>query len=460
LLWKAAYYNRFVRPRAALIPRTSSGQLAYSKKLSKWLDEATLVKAGQKTDWKRQYKLRHNWSRGKCAMSEIPVADRPPVPPLLVRMHNGIVFTADSISGLRAWSTKRPGELMGFTGLMTTAASPAPTALAVNIGDPVGAYPSVVIGFENGAFSIYDLQSDGPGRFRKLYSHPSSSNGMINALAYSAPYLLAMDSDNLLSLYLFPKSGSHSTLSTPRLLYSLHSYTVTSPLSLSVRISPNSVSASIAYTLPTYPSGWSVGIQEMRLSLSGELQESRSATAENVYFESLSASSFYSRSLPPSPGFTQHSTPLGPTSLSYSHPYLLASHPDNTLTLYLVTSTASSLFIGRGSRLWGHTSSVSGAHIGGRGKAVSVSRQGDELRVWELEGGIGSSRRKRLYSGELSIRIRPEQSVATVTGLDLIEHNVDDASVTRGWVGFDEENVVVLKEKSQGAQALVVYDFT
>jgi len=29
----------------------------------------------------------------------------------------------------------------------------------------------------------------------------------------------------------------------------------------------------------------------------------------------------------------------------------------------------------------------------------------------------------------------------------------------RGWVGFDEENVVVLKEKSCGGQTMVVYDF-
>ena len=84
-----------------------------------------------------------------------------------------------------------------------------------------------------------------------------------------------------------------------------------------------------------------------------------------------------------------------PTSLSYTHPYLLVAHPDNTLTLYLVTSTAQALSISAGSRLWGHTSSVSGAHVGGRGKAVSVSRRGDELRIWELEGGFASSAAKR-----------------------------------------------------------------
>ena len=163
------------------------------------------------------------------------------------------------------------------------------------------------------------------------------------------------------------------------------------------------------------------------------------------------------------------------SSLSYSHPYLLASHPDNTLTLYLVTSTSSSLSISPGSRLWGHTSSVSGAHVGGRGKAVSVSSHGDELRVWELEGGMASSTvRKRLVTRELSVRIRPEEGFSSKNldvlsnaisqrgpGLGLaLEHKFEDLSVTRGWVGFDEENVIVLREKSQGSQALVVYDFS
>jgi hypothetical protein len=161
------------------------------------------------------------------------------------------------------------------------------------------------------------------------------------------------------------------------------------------------------------------------------------------------------------------------------------AHPDNTLTLYLVSSTADSLSISAGSRLWGHTSSVSGAHVGGRGKAVSVSKRGDELRVWELEGGFGSlSARKRLAVGDLSVRIQPESKKAdnpdtAQAGLDLInneksvdldtsnilsqddaEIDADELTLTRGWIGFDEENVVVLKEQSQGRQALVVYDFT
>ena len=37
--------------------------------------------------------------------------------------------------------------------------------------------------------------------------------------------------------------------------------------------------------------------------------------------------------------------------------------------------------------------------------------------------------------------------------------DLDETSMIRGWVGFDEENVIVLKERSCGGQSLVVYDF-
>lgn len=162
-----------------------------------------------------------------------------------------------------------------------------------------------------------------------------------------------------------------------------------------------------------------------------------------------------------------------PTSLSYSHPYLLASHPDNTLSLYMVTSTTGALSIGNGRRLWGHTTSVSGAHVGDRGKAVSVSSRGDELRVWELEGGLS---KRRVTAAEESIEVRPGirddtagefvddslEMSASRNGVRRLgdEGNAAELAITPGWVGFDEEKVVVLREKGLGTQALVVYDFT
>ncbi|CAA9963620.1 hypothetical protein CFE70_007738 [Pyrenophora teres f. teres 0-1] len=478
-LWKAAYYRAFVLPRASRIPGirdpTHPNRLHYSSRLSKWLEDSYLVKDGSQTNWKQQYRLRHNWTQGQCAVSEIVVAERPPDPPLLVMMSNRIVYAADSISGLRAWSSKNGRELLASTELWGEAETPRlPISMAVDASEGAESTERVVIGFEDGSFSIYSLKKD-HSRFKSLFTHPPSTNGMISALAYSSPYLLTMTEDHLLSLYAFEgRPNDLGTLEAPKLLYSLRSHTAWPPVSLCLRTTAASMTAAIAYSLPTYLSGWTVGVQELRLSHKGELLESRLATAADEHSFTLSACRSASSS--PSPGSArEHSIPSGssnskPTSMSYSHPYLLVAHPDNTLALYLVRSTSSALSIGSGNRLWGHTSSISGAHVGMRGKAVSVSRLGNELRVWDLEGGMNSSaNRKRSRNGDLSVRVQPskfgdedaqdDESGSQVGLRFALEQGFDDSSVSHGWVGFDEQNVIVLRQKSEGSQALVVYDF-
>lgn len=485
-LWKAAYYRTFVLPRASRIPgirdTATPNRLHYSSRLSKWLEDGYLVKDGVKTDWKQQYRLRHNWLQGQCAVSEIVVAERPPDPPLLVMMSNNIVYAADSISGLRAWSSKNYRELLASIPLSGAEdILRLPISMAIDATEKEDDQERVVLGFEDGSFSIFALERD-EKTFVELFTHPPSTNGMLSALAYSSPYLLTMTEDHLLSLYAFSGTlNAFEKLDAPQLLYSLRSHTAWPPVSLSLRMAPSSMTAAIAYSIPTYLSGWTVGVQELRLSHKGELLESRLSTAADEHSFTLSefrsSSSPSTRSSSPFPGTTREaslaSTPSRskPTSMSYSHPYLLVAHPDNTLSLYLVRSTSSVLSISSGNRLWGHTSSISGAHVGMRGKAVSVSRLGDELRVWDLEGGMASSaNRKRSRNGELSVRVQPSRSLeedmqdrsfGKQGGLRFaLEQGFDDSTVSRGWVGFDEQNVIVLREKSEGSQALVVYDFT
>jgi len=394
-------------------------------------------------------------------------------------MSNSIVYAADSLSGLRAWSSKDDRELLASAELHGEAYAPQlPISMAIDASGKEGNEERVAMGFEDGSFSIYALKKDRK-KFQPLFTHPPSTNGMLSALAYSSPYLLTMTEDHLLSLYAFEGTpNTHGALEAPKLLYSLRSHTAWPPVSLSLRMNVTSMTAAIAYSLPTYLSGWTVGVQELILSHKGELLESRLATAADEHSFTLSA--YRSPSSRPVHSFSDSardaSVPNGPsrskpTSMSYSHPYLLVAHPDNTLSLYLVRSTSSALSISSGNRLWGHTSSISGAHVGMRGKAVSVSRIGDELRVWDLEGGMNSSaNRKRSRNGELSVRIQPwkigeadSQNDASggESGLRFaLGQGFDDSSVSRGWVGFDEQNVVVLREKSEGSQALVVYDFT
>jgi len=81
-----------------------------------------------------------------------------------------------------------------------------------------------------------------------------------------------------------------------------------------------------------------------------------------------------------------------------------------------------------------------------------------------------SANRKRSRNGQLSVRVQPSKASEEYTQDDdpgqqvglrfALDQGFDDSSVSRGWVGFDEQNVIVLREKSEGSQALVVYDFT
>ena len=102
-----------------------------------------------------------------------------------------------------------------------------------------------------------------------------------------------------------------------------------------------------------------------------------------------------------------------------------------------------------------------------------MSRLGDELRVWDLEGGITSMNRRRLRNGDMSVRVQPSKVADDAENIEddalqqkaglrhaLDQGGFDDSTITRGWVGFDEQKVIVLRERSEGSQALVVYDFT
>ncbi|KAI5367721.1 putative F-box domain, WD40-repeat-containing domain superfamily [Septoria linicola] len=500
-LWKQRYYDRFVRPRASRLPGlkelgSAHESLHFSSRTSRWLDDDHLVRHGGRTNWKRQYKLRHNWSSGSCAINEIPIAERQSIPPVLVQMSDGFVFMADKDDGLRAWTVNgRSRDHFAQIALPAARIQSPPTSLAVDLDSIDASTTRVLLGFEDGSFSIYALSLE-TRQFRLHCTHAPSSNGVITSTAICWPFIVTMTATQLLSLYFLDSSGliAHSSNSQakqqeqngstrpPRLLHSLKSRTVWPPLSISLRAASPTVTISIAYAMPTYLSGWTVGLQEVKVSTQGVLLGSRLASAIDQHYRPLA---FSSRPMlshlnagnsgatagPPSSEWRHiHAKP---TSLSYTHPYLLVSHPDNTLTLYLVTSTADSLSISAGSRLWGHTSAVSGAHVAARGKAVSISRRGDELRVWELEGGFAtSSARKRLAGGDLSVKIKAGKDVRDPElGSDVVHQDVahtdDDSSddvneltLSRGWVGFNEENVVVLKEHRQGKQALVVYDFT
>ncbi|KAH0541865.1 hypothetical protein FGG08_003670 [Glutinoglossum americanum] len=488
-VWKSAFYNRFVRPRVARIPGirekdSVSSSLLFSSKVSKWLEDEALVKQGQETNWKRQYKLRHNWSTGSCNVSELQVAHRSPAPqPLLVQLREGIAVTVDDFYGLQAWSLRGKQTRIASTLLQDSSqCNSFPAALAIDAQGSSETAMAVIVGFTNGHYSIYELQMD-VGVFTLVYGDAESTSSSIEAIAYSHPFLVALrrrDAPciaNRLSIYSFSASADTRTIGDmwdpPKLITSFKSDNVGPPMSISLRTSAQSILVSIAYAQPTILAGWSVGLQEVRLTPEGVITDSRLASAVGLDFTPLSPvspQSSLASSQRTASGFGIRAPPSLniPTSLSYTHPYLLASHPDNTLMFYLVTSTSGDLSISQGTRLWGHTSSVSGAHVGGRGKAVSVSSYGEDLRVWELEGGVSSATsRRRLAAGGKSVQVRPEKrthlgspgtdslsKAISMRGRGLartLESWSDEATLTKGLVGFDDEKVVVLREREPGS---------
>ncbi|KAF7119169.1 hypothetical protein CNMCM5793_008913 [Aspergillus hiratsukae] len=423
---------------------------------------------------------------------------------MLVEFCAGFVFTADSEHGLRCW--RASDQISCSAGLplveSESETSALPTALAVSrclLQNLI----KVTVGFADGRFGVYDMDTQSLClRLRSF--HPASADGAITAMATSDSYLLMVSEHKVLSLYeMFLAEPEHTTRSNAantsnqssgegvKLLASLKAGSILSPMSLSVRFAHSEIIASIVYSFFHIGCGWSLGIQELRFGKDGEQIGSRLATTVNAQYGAMPLHPLtlsrrgYSSSFESGPSSGEslveltdpsilHQEP--PTSISYSHPYLLTSHADNTLTVYLVVSTGVKLFVKGGQRLWGHTSSVSAVQVSDRGKAISVSSRGDEIRVWELENLIPALGSSKAVREENSIQINPEnksckrhEGGTLLTGFlacQLCGPHLASGQVSReytrmgGCVGFDDERLLLSSRKETGTHLIELYDFT
>lgn len=417
---------------------------------------------------------------------------------MLIKIAGTAIITADGAKGLCAWqsNTMRRGNLLARAELGEGA---VPSCISVEqVGADRGVL-DVVLGFVDGSFGVWRLYT----REKKLvrrYRHEKSSNGELVEIVHSHPYLLTATGTVLVSLYTFDipnlaqeekgrtgilseyldsddeddlgRDGDNEELPGPYLLTSLSSHTSRPPLALSIRRTAFTTIASIAYTCSTLQ-GWAIGVQDLHIRQhTGRVKPFPEVTTTRIAYTTpmtFGGASHFQLTPPPTPrrqesevadGLTGSSSSRpsepGPTCLRYTHPYLLATLPDNTLVLYMCTSNASLLSISPGIRLWGHTSGISDAQITRRGKVVSVSSRGGEMRAWELEGlsRLGSQR---------SVEIRPElpplQGSSAAEGFS----NASDVASLDDWsksVGFTDEVLVVLNEGSYRSRAtMMVYDF-
>ncbi|KAL9059695.1 MAG: hypothetical protein Q9162_000996 [Coniocarpon cinnabarinum] len=481
-LWKQAYFEHFVQPRLARVCRYKRRQhrsLSIRRFNPKnWVDDEDLVRHGSRRDWKHRFKIRYRWSKGLCDLDEIPVAESPPIPRVLARMSHGVIHTIDSDHGLRAWSYRNPRKMLASQALTIDpqiSLPRKPTALAVEQSSKMPHVQYIVTGFEDGSLqcNTFDRDSDS---YALTHSGSASANGSLMGLALSDTHLATLHRNQTLAFYEHKQPTLGAPVGkqplVPRLLTTLRSRSIHFPLSMSIRKAPSAAVVALAYSSPTLVSGWSPALQELHFTRDGVLQDSRLAFPPPDLSDTLTRGA---QSRISAADDTENSRDAArPSSICYSHPYLLTTHADNTLTLSMVMSTEEGVKMSRKTRLWGHTSSVCGAQVESRGRAVSVSSRGEEIRIWQLEGAALPNNRGLFELEQSSILLTPEkkqysssadQQIVTRPRPREVEppfqhRGCAKEAITRGWVGFDEENVVVLKEHLPGDQLLAVYDFS
>ncbi|PWY65346.1 F-box domain protein [Aspergillus heteromorphus CBS 117.55] len=495
-LWKKQYYSRWVRPRARRLANARrdpppQSEVKYSPKVSSWLGHGHLAKKGMGTNWKRQYRLRHNWAKGACRVTEIEFP-QPPCRQMLVTFCAGILFTVDLDNGLRVWSAEKPENCLAMISLAHPRSSilPAPTAMTAT-SDSQRSLVDVAVGFEDGRFDVYSLDTV-TLRLDMRFSCLERASGAITAMASYSPYILLVSQQKVLYLYKITTDTNDTagllTSDSTLLLTSLKADNILEPISLSIRTAGSEIMASIVYSFYHIGCGWSLGIQALHFDLVGQQIGSRVTTTVDCHYgvdlgspnrssgkcgtaswATDASTEPYTR--PADPSILHHNPP---TSVSYSHPYLLTSHADNTLTIYLVVSTSTSLFVKGCRRLWGHTSAVSAVQVNDRGKAISVSSRGDEIRIWELESLASSLRGQKAVQDGNGIRISPEVRRSGRQDTIKLALSFQDISparsrffevphalgTMRGCIGFDDERVLLRREKEAGTQMLECYDFT
>jgi hypothetical protein len=105
--------------------------------------------------------------------------------------------------------------------------------------------------------------------------------------------------------------------------------------------------------------------------------------------------------------------------------------------------------------------------VAGRGRAVSVSQIGGEVRVWELESIAAASSKAdtKMEDGALvgiieSVRVE-NASIPLKVGKQMFFDTVPSTtSKAVEWIGFDEEKVLVVTSDHERDKNVTLYDFT
>jgi len=105
--------------------------------------------------------------------------------------------------------------------------------------------------------------------------------------------------------------------------------------------------------------------------------------------------------------------------------------------------------------------------VAGRGRAVSVSQVGGEVRVWELESIAAEISKADAQADSSAVvgiveSVRVENaSVNSRAGNELyLDRMPSRIPSTVEWIGFDDEKVLVVTSDRERDKNVTLYDFT
>ncbi|KAI8096448.1 uncharacterized protein BX664DRAFT_257734 [Halteromyces radiatus] len=277
---------------------------------------------------------------------------------------------------------------------------------------------TLAIGHQQGGFSLWTFIVEGSKSIKVTNVKRSNDVGArdsvvaidtcpsITIICTSSMKLLAFD----------------TTQQQPRQIFTLHSPIPWS--SILLHLAPSSLHRWRALLCFGMPAGLhsSLGVQEMIFTLDGLVSSRHSSTL--CYDQPFLL-----------PGSTTELDNPIMTSMTYSEPFLMTAHTNNTIRQYRVISTSSDFRFEFVRTLFGHTCQVTSlAMHSEQGRLISGSRAG--LRIWDMLSLDQYKKRGKDYV----VTLKPEDEDDDKTKMPMDDIN---------WIQMDKDKIVALLQNRE-----------
>ncbi|KAI9493929.1 hypothetical protein BDB00DRAFT_821274 [Zychaea mexicana] len=470
-LWKPLFLRRFRNPLLVDMKE-------HPKLLKRWSERAHCRNHSKKRarlEWKSMYKTNHNWRSGKCRLTCVDVGgeqEKSVTTDSVSNVRSYVQFAHDilyiaytTVPLIEIWHIKNSRHPVMLRQLETTTTTTTTTPVSnieqiscLKLDTSTLGLHRLVVGYVGGGLSVWEINWTDSGRCSAsevaVYTPKVTRMGRIVSIGVSYPMLLTCSSDMRLSAFCLDSSSRTrgKVTAQARLVYELQSHIQWSPISVELDKldhTENRWRAMICFGMPVGLNTYSVGIQEVILS-TDTLISSRHCAAlsqEDLFF----ASPLSSHTLPEC-----SQQPI--TAISYSEPYLITAHANNTIKQYYVRFSEKKMELIYAQTLYGHTSKVSALALDASiGRLVSGDRFG--LKVWDIscsgrlnvkhdEPGNHSNDQVAFYQRR---RITGTEYIVSIDGAIEKTTSKDNVSFRdMEWLQFDSDKIVaVVRDESK-----------